>query len=185
MGNTAYSIRWLTPENFSRAAQELLTIDNGCVVAAKVAATEASRPEVNKLSCNQELLNRVQETPSRMGSKSVVELHSNENVRQETVLPAWTTIQGRPGRDLTMKIKAMLTKRLKGKTLESLRFEEMRRYRTQGNNSHIDCYLYKYVIKSVPASTGQTATERKVLIALFNGHLWYSYPTKVEWRKLI
>jgi hypothetical protein len=184
MGNTAYSIRWLKPQNLSKAAQELLSIDNGSVVALRVATKVA--PVEGNAPCNQGNLNRVQETPSRMGSKSVNEHHSKENVRQETVLPSWTTIQVSPGRDLTLKIKAELSKRLSNnKILESLQFIEMRRYRNSGNNPCIDCCLYKYVIKSVPVRAGQGMTERKMLITSFNGHLWYSDPDKIEWRYLI
>lgn len=183
MGNTAYSIRWLKPQNLSKAAQVLLSIDNGSVVALRVATNVA--PVEGDAPCNQGNLNRVQETPSRMGSKSVNEHHSNENVRQETVLPAWTIIQGSPGRDCTLKIKAELSKRLTNNlVLESLRFIEMRRYRNSGNNTCIDCCLYKYVVKSVPVRAGQKATERKMLITSFNGHLWYSDPDKIEWRYL-
>lgn len=183
MGNTAYSIRWLKPQNFSRAAQELLSIDNGYVIVTKVATNVA--PVEGDAPCNQGILNRVQETSSRMSSKSVNEHHSNENVRQETVLPAWTTIQGSPGRDWTLKIKAELSKRLnRDKTLVSLHFVEMRRYRNLCNYHHIDCYLYKYVIKSVPVRAGQRATEREMLITFLNGCLWYSDPNKIEWRRL-
>lgn len=181
MGNTAYSIRWLKPQNLSKAARELLSIDNGSVVALKVTANpvlvEGDAP------CDQGNLNLVQETPSRMGSKSVNELHSKENVRQETVLPAWTTIQWKPRRDLTLRIKAELSKRLsKGQTLVSLRFIETRRYRIPGDQRRIVCYLYKCVIESVPVRAGQRATERKMLITSFNGRLWYSDPDKIEWR---
>jgi hypothetical protein len=183
MGNTEYSIRWLQPQNISRAACELLSIDNGSVVAIKVPVHSQKLVDI-KRPTPVGSQNRIQETPSRMGSKSVNEHHSKRNVLKGTVLPAWVTIQGSPGRDMTLYIKARLSNMLnKGYTLESLHFVEMRRYRTPGSNYFIDCCLYKYVIsKTVPGCTGTQAAERTLLITTFNGMFMYSDPDKIEWR---
>jgi len=183
MGNTEYSIRWLEPQKLSRASRELLSIDNGSVVALKV--PKQSQEPMVKRPTDVVSRNSSQGTPSRMGSKSVNEYHSKENVLQEAVLPAWDVIQGSPGRDVTLNIKVRLSNKLpRNKTLKSLQFIEMRRYRTPGIASFTDCCLYKYVIESVPGYAGQRATERTLLITTFNGMLVYSDPDKIEWRYL-
>lgn len=182
MGNTEYSIRWLQPQTMSRAARELLSIDNGSVVAIMVPKQNLS--PINERPEQSGSRNLIHETPSRMGSKDVKESHSKENVLQDAVLPSWVTIPGSPGKKMTLYIKAGLQKQLnKNLLLESLQFVEMRRYRFRGILTCIDCCLYKCVI-TAPARAGARATEQTLLVTTFNGMLVYSDPDKIEWRYL-